>query len=127
MKYNHLLLLPLLIPVVVFAESAEDPRGWLEPQPLQNKKLEMSYGDEIYIKGENLQGRYDMEHGHPPKKEVCLVSIYSDATRNCYAHDSSQITMWTNNIITLKIPEDVYRSEERRVGKECRSRWSPYH
>src|SRR5260370_38395244 len=22
---------------------------------------------------------------------------------------------------------DFYRSEERRVGKECRSRWSPYH
>ena len=22
---------------------------------------------------------------------------------------------------------DQYRSEERRVGKECRSRWSPYH
>src|SRR5258708_34027357 len=21
----------------------------------------------------------------------------------------------------------TYRSEERRVGKECRSRWSPYH
>ena len=21
----------------------------------------------------------------------------------------------------------VERSEERRVGKECRSRWSPYH
>ena len=21
----------------------------------------------------------------------------------------------------------VRRSEERRVGKECRSRWSPYH
>ena len=28
------------------------------------------------------------------------------------------------------IPEPgdvVVRSEERRVGKECRSRWSPYH
>ena len=23
--------------------------------------------------------------------------------------------------------EDITRSEERRVGKECRSRWSPYH
>ena len=23
--------------------------------------------------------------------------------------------------------ESVWRSEERRVGKECRSRWSPYH
>ena len=22
---------------------------------------------------------------------------------------------------------DSFRSEERRVGKECRSRWSPYH
>ena len=22
---------------------------------------------------------------------------------------------------------DIKRSEERRVGKECRSRWSPYH
>src|SRR5258707_10953996 len=24
-------------------------------------------------------------------------------------------------------PEAASRSEERRVGKECRSRWSPYH
>ena len=24
-------------------------------------------------------------------------------------------------------PDDENRSEERRVGKECRSRWSPYH
>src|SRR5258708_38727965 len=24
-------------------------------------------------------------------------------------------------------PQPVLRSEERRVGKECRSRWSPYH
>ena len=33
----------------------------------------------------------------------------------------------------LRIDEQLYgceelpRSEERRVGKECRSRWSPYH
>ena len=27
-----------------------------------------------------------------------------------------------------KLVDTVYfRSEERRVGKECRSRWSPYH
>ena len=24
-------------------------------------------------------------------------------------------------------PQAPVRSEERRVGKECRSRWSPYH
>ena len=26
-----------------------------------------------------------------------------------------------------KSEEIAKRSEERRVGKECRSRWSPYH
>src|SRR5256885_16427563 len=32
-----------------------------------------------------------------------------------------------DRIIGLEIGADDYRSEERRVGKECRSRWSPYH
>ena len=27
----------------------------------------------------------------------------------------------------LALAIKVFRSEERRVGKECRSRWSPYH
>ena len=27
----------------------------------------------------------------------------------------------------IEVLEDSARSEERRVGKECRSRWSPYH
>src|SRR3712207_4601399 len=29
--------------------------------------------------------------------------------------------------IAAAIADAVWRSEERRVGKECRSRWSPYH
>ena len=27
----------------------------------------------------------------------------------------------------VKVSSQTVRSEERRVGKECRSRWSPYH
>ena len=30
-------------------------------------------------------------------------------------------------VITIIQGDKVERSEERRVGKECRSRWSPYH
>ena len=30
-------------------------------------------------------------------------------------------------LAAMAVPEERYRSEERRVGKECRSRWSPYH
>ena len=31
------------------------------------------------------------------------------------------------NITVREVIRDFIRSEERRVGKECRSRWSPYH
>ena len=29
--------------------------------------------------------------------------------------------------IRFNLSKEKVRSEERRVGKECRSRWSPYH
>ena len=35
-------------------------------------------------------------------------------------------TQWLTEILRpVTLP--LVRSEERRVGKECRSRWSPYH
>src|SRR3989441_7594503 len=36
-----------------------------------------------------------------------------------------EVGIRTLSAVTLAIPD--LRSEERRVGKECRSRWSPYH
>ena len=50
-----------------------------------------------------------------------------------------QIAIDTNVLVRLFVDDDLVqrdkalellettRSEERRVGKECRSRWSPYH
>ena len=37
--------------------------------------------------------------------------------------------MHKENLITkVSVDKETFeRSEERRVGKECRSRWSPYH
>ena len=37
-------------------------------------------------------------------------------------------TLYTYPKIDIKSGDTIIaRSEERRVGKECRSRWSPYH
>ena len=35
--------------------------------------------------------------------------------------------MRSDTFILLATQKNASRSEERRVGKECRSRWSPYH
>src|SRR2546422_9216781 len=47
--------------------------------------------------------------------------VNSNATR-----DRRALT-WLRWTRRLSQPFVVTRSEERRVGKECRSRWSPYH
>ena len=48
-----------------------------------------------------------------------------------YALDSYYYPVGTRGIAPFAATElglaRVTRSEERRVGKECRSRWSPYH
>ena len=33
----------------------------------------------------------------------------------------------SRDLLVQDIKDKAERSEERRVGKECRSRWSPYH
>ena len=40
------------------------------------------------------------------------------------ADESIYIKMY---LMRLESDDFTLRSEERRVGKECRSRWSPYH
>ena len=37
----------------------------------------------------------------------------------------SKLVLWLAPLLALLCAAG--RSEERRVGKECRSRWSPYH
>ena len=49
-----------------------------------------------------------------------VVSIPSNEIKN-------QIIYSAKDIKPDAIKIGMLRSEERRVGKECRSRWSPYH
>ena len=48
---------------------------------------------------------------------------------NALAGEKISIVKDTPGVTRDRIYADVswLRSEERRVGKECRSRWSPYH
>src|SRR2546421_4201537 len=62
--------------------------------------------------------------------QTCALPIWfsrSSASRRA----GDQLTTPSSSARSLAystgFPESVDRSEERRVGKECRSRWSPYH
>ena len=68
--------------------------------------------DEVLSNPDNVWHRY-------------IVSLYSDI-------DSDVRKKLFNNFLLNSAIEGTSkkrhrRSEERRVGKECRSRWSPYH
>src|SRR2546422_7028439 len=68
--------------------------------------------------------------------DVCssdLMSMADFAKPEVHAVDTNLLIQDTHvhvpmyGIIAAALSLLVARSEERRVGKECRSRWSPYH
>ena len=54
------------------------------------------------------------------RAEQFLKSIQAEGERECAAIREKTDTEVRETL-------SAARSEERRVGKECRSRWSPYH
>ena len=60
------------------------------------------------------------------------MTNYSDIINNTItvANDKAVVLgadSFTSDYSTVSMVQQAFRSEERRVGKECRSRWSPYH
>src|SRR5438132_2973650 len=56
--------------------------------------------------------------------QTCALPIWTTRGRTAPASSTCAISMPPGRPPTR---ERITRSEERRVGKECRSRWSPYH
>ena len=59
---------------------------------------------------------------HEYKKQTQILKAEELADRVCF-----QITSRLDHAFLFRVDPKESRSEERRVGKECRSRWSPYH
>src|SRR2546425_12886748 len=57
-----------------------------------------------------------------PAKNAPRLDLETELTRICGVDLTS-----IDGIDIMTAQTIVARSEERRVGKECRSRWSPYH
>src|SRR2546422_9838278 len=76
-----------------------------------------------------LIGRWRAERASAPAR---FLDGTDDASRwrghGVYSHSRELEPMSERlTLPVLPLRDVVLRSEERRVGKECRSRWSPYH
>ena len=69
----------------------------------------------IYLIDHQDSFTFNLEH---------LLSNYDDVFVSNY-FEIDDIKIAHSNLIVFS--SGPGRSEERRVGKECRSRWSPYH
>ena len=89
-----------------------------------------NYLEAILILKQNKGSVRSIDIAHYLNFSKPSVSIAMKNLRN-----SELITVDSDGFISLtdaghEIAETIFerhRSEERRVGKECRSRWSPYH
>src|SRR3712207_6712154 len=80
---------------------------------------------DFYVVRENTEGEYSSVGGRMFEgTDREFVSQQSVLTR----HGTDRILRYAFELaMTRKRKKVTSRSEERRVGKECRSRWSPYH
>ena len=68
-----------------------------------------------------VQGAAENHYPTMSINELCALPVAELAAPDC------ALFLWAT---FPQLPEAlrlIERSEERRVGKECRSRWSPYH
>src|SRR6266480_113462 len=70
-------------------------------------------------------------HGHldvvPAEPADWSVPPFSGEVRDGVLWGRGAVDMKNAVAVLVAVARGLARSEERRVGKECRSRWAPYH
>src|SRR3712207_9343955 len=92
------------------------PRSTLFPYTTLFRSLE----SKLQTKGSVL----DSILGYPVEDHVVRIDYYRPRGDQKEAWDAIDLVGFLGQRMQVKVD---FRSEERRVGKECRSRWSPYH
>src|SRR3712207_1265673 len=116
----------------------KDPLAPHRPQarsgPLQGGLREEEAADPFVIAGETFTSRLLLGTGGVPSLETLEAAVRASGTqlvtvalRRVEASTSASMLEVLDRCGVRLLPNTAGRSEERRVGKECRSRWSPYH
>ena len=102
---------------------------------IENLPLWVQNRDTVLKNNQNVQWRYGKQPDYTKSNE----NFAKESTQN---HPENSLEALVQNLVRtfdieanfktnpqewISVVQNKFRSEERRVGKECRSRWSPYH
>ena len=130
------------VPIAVFDQSRDEVSRKITEHLGASEYFDLYKMVDSEAEAQSLfkQGKIKLVVVFPPQYASTAdadVQLLADATD---PNEATQLTAYATTIIAsakaeiqgnLLQPEEkaqlMQRSEERRVGKECRSRWSPYH
>src|SRR5256885_10639846 len=104
-------------PVQINSDLVDQVRDIIKQSGLDPKRLELEVTEDVLIKD------FEQTASMFARLRALGVQVAMDDFGAGY---TSMGNLRRLNFDRLKI-DRIFRSEERRVGKECRSRWSPYH
>src|SRR3712207_3438272 len=120
--------------LLVASTASSRPKEHLDFFPLT-----VDYEERMYAAGK-IPGGFFKREGRPSENAILTARLVDRPMRPTFAEglrNEIQILITTLSADQVHTPDvlaingasmaTMLRSEERRVGKECRSRWSPYH
>src|SRR5437016_13870118 len=93
---------------------------WQKMKPRDRAKIMWRLADMLTARAEEIGRIETLDNGKPIFESQFVDTPAAAECLSYFAGRSGKVTGET-------IPIQENRSEERRVGKECRSRWSPDH
>src|SRR2546427_11693146 len=113
------------IPDIAYFRTGPDPVSTGRFLLMHGQEYHTSYWGHTALLG--LTDHYILPEyaGYPNTAAASLSPTNADVAD--LAHAQEALVGYVHPFETPPDPADTTRSEERRVGKECRSRWSPYH
>src|SRR2546429_7757462 len=115
-----------------YSKYVPDPAGEMSMEDLLGALSDylLQSGFQNYIYDDLLQSEQTLEDLRRAIEQALLESNLLDEEmreRLQQMQADGSLDELIEQLIERLEREDYVRSEERRVGKECRSRWSPYH
>src|ERR1035441_6364945 len=90
-------------------------------------RIQECFGEDPYLAGRITVAYVQGLQGNHPKYLKVAATLGGSSGLQTLTNTSKTLTLSLASVVNTNGILGMNRSEERRVGKECRSRWAPHH